>query len=95
MICLANLRSAAGPAMSSPRGGRWLAHLLLVSLALLPLTGHTASRDQAKRIHDRIAGVPPEAAILQAMQDEMRGTENLSVIEGAVDTSTCCASLTR
>jgi hypothetical protein len=31
--------------------------------------------DQAKRIHDRIAGVPPDAVTLQAMVDEMNSTD--------------------
>ena len=42
-------------------------------LATALLSGHAAadSRDQAKRIHDRIAGVPPDPATLDQMADEI------------------------
>lgn len=36
------------------------------------------SRDQAKRMHDRIAGVPPSAATLNAMQTEIDGNDPLA-----------------
>ncbi len=44
------------------------AALLLLAVVSMPLSLHAAERDQAKRIHDRIAGVPPTDAVLTAME---------------------------
>jgi len=44
--------------------------LITASLAL-PVTAAADARDQAKRIYDRIAGVPPSAATLDAMQTKI------------------------
>src|SRR5262249_23088636 len=44
--------------------------LISASLAL-PMTAAADARDQAKRIYDRIAGVPPSAATLDAMQTKI------------------------
>jgi hypothetical protein len=41
--------------------------LLLASCALASITTHAGSREQAKRLHDRLAGTPPTAAVLDAM----------------------------
>ena len=40
---------------------------LLVALAQLTQTAHAGVAEQAKRIHDRIAGVPPSATVLSQM----------------------------
>jgi hypothetical protein len=40
-------------------------------VAAFALTAHAGPREQAKRIHDRIAGVPPTAAVLDAMATEI------------------------
>ena len=48
----------------------------LACLALLLCVTQTAladARDQAKRIHDRIAGVPPTDSVLQLMQADIEG----------------------
>ena len=37
--------------------------------AVLIAPAHAGYREQAKRLHDRLAGVPPTAAVLQQMQD--------------------------
>ena len=45
---------------------------LVATLGLLACTTALATeRDQAKRIHDRIAGVPPTASVLDAMQADI------------------------
>lgn len=53
----------------------WAMSLLLIGLACmaLGLSGlvHADEWDQAKRMHDRIAGVPPDDATLTAMRDEL------------------------
>jgi len=45
-----------------------LALLLAVTITLPAVAG---PREQAKRMHDRIAGVPPQAAVLDAMEAEI------------------------
>ena len=62
----------ARPAGTRSRGTR--ATVMTVVAALVALTGTTAladSRTQARRIHDRIAGVPPSAAVLDQMSTEV------------------------
>ena len=48
--------------------------IFLVALALsLPVTGMANSRDQAQRIHNRLAGVPADAATLNTMVNLIEG----------------------
>ncbi|MGI9220455.1 MAG: hypothetical protein ACR2QS_05400 [Woeseiaceae bacterium] len=49
----------------------------LVALLSLGLTANAnaGSREQAQRIHERIAGVPPSATVLQDMQDMIDGVQ--------------------
>ena len=43
--------------------------IFVVALALsLPVTGMANSRDQAQRIHNRLAGVPADAATLNCIR---------------------------
>ncbi len=55
------------------RDQRWASSLsrLVVALATLSVMApaHAGYREQAKRIHDRLAGVPPTATVLQQMED--------------------------
>ena len=44
----------------------------MISLGMIA-SAHAGSREQAQRIHERLAGVPPEAAVLQNMQDMIDG----------------------
>jgi hypothetical protein len=46
----------------------------LLSLGLMA-NANAGSREQAKRIHERIAGVPPSDAVLQDMQDMIDGVQ--------------------
>ena len=62
----------ARPAGTRSHGTR--AAVMTVAAALVALTGTAAladSRTQARRIHDRIAGVPPSAAVLDQMSTEV------------------------
>ena len=54
---------------------RSLFQLLAVGLLGFGLasTANAGPREQAKRIHDRLAGVPPSATVLQSMQDDIVG----------------------
>jgi hypothetical protein len=45
----------------------------VVALAACAASAHGGPREQAKRIHDRIAGVPPSAAVLTQMETEVAG----------------------
>jgi hypothetical protein len=44
---------------------------LLVIFCVLAAVAQADTRDQAKRIHDRIAGVPPDDATLTLMADDI------------------------
>jgi len=48
-----------------------LLRVMLAALisAVLVAPAHAGYREQAKQLHDRLAGVPPTAAVLQAMED--------------------------
>ncbi len=48
-----------------------LARIVIVALVALGMMApaHAGYREQAKRIHDRLAGVPPTDAVLQQMED--------------------------
>ncbi|XKG39607.1 hypothetical protein LG327_18240 [Marinobacter sp.] len=44
-------------------------------------------RDQAKRIHDRIAGVPPSPAVLDSMEDDVRNGRAIDAAYAAMESS--------
>ena len=48
-----------------------LGRIVVVALVVLGMMApaHAGYREQAKRIHDRLAGVPPTDAVLQQMED--------------------------
>ena len=60
---------------------RWSKRALLLVLTFITVFGSLAvradERDQAKRIHDRIAGVPPDAATLDTMAADILGGNEL------------------
>ncbi len=45
----------------------------VVALAACAASAHAGPREQAKRMHDRIAGVPPSATVLNLMETEIAG----------------------
>ena len=51
----------------------------------LSLTATAGPREQAKRIHDRLAGVPPTEAVLQAMENDIAGGNALAAANRAMD----------
>jgi hypothetical protein len=57
-----------------------LPYLGLLAIALLASYSHAGSREQALQIHNRIAGVPPTATVLQQMATEI----NAGRIDAAV-----------
>lgn len=62
-----NLKSHAGNCMKR-RVWRWLvAPALFLPISILPAISHAGSLEQAKRLHDRLAGVPADEATLVTM----------------------------
>src|SRR5688500_20003254 len=59
----------------------------IVALAACAASAHAGPREQAKRIHDRIAGVPPSASVLGQMEtlvqngDDERSEEHTSELQ--------------
>ena len=51
------------------RGTPLAAVLVLGLVASWPANGLAGPREQAKRMHDRLVGVPPSAVVLQQMED--------------------------
>lgn len=59
-----------------------------VGLSLLVAQGSQAGpREQAKRIHDRLAGVPPTAATLDAMEADINNNDQIAAAYKAMDNS--------
>ena len=55
---------------------------LLVSL-LFAQQSAAGAREQAKRIHDRLAGVPPSDTVLQQMEDAINGVGGQTILDAA------------
>lgn len=53
--------------------------------AATALQAEAGPREQAKRIHDRLAGVPPTEAVLQAMENDIAGGNPLAAASRAMD----------
>ena len=62
--------------------GTWLSAIVLI---LATATTWAAPRDQAKRIHDRIAGVPPSEAVLDQMTTLVTGGDAVGAAMLATD----------
>jgi hypothetical protein len=56
-------------------------------LSLLSFNSNASSREQAKRIHDRLAGVPPTVAVHNAMIADIDNNDSLSAAYKAMDHS--------
>ncbi len=61
--------TTGGSGSGASRG--WLAAALACLLALQPAIALADARSQAKRLHDRLAGVPPTAAVLDSMATDI------------------------
>lgn len=62
----------SSPAISGSRKG-WLRHSLPLAICIALAAPEVAAgaREQAKQIHDRLAGVPPAASVLDAMEQDI------------------------
>src|SRR5690606_12115144 len=65
--------------------GTWTKAALAALLAAAALSAHAGPREQAKRIHDRLAGVPPTEATLQAMEADIAGGDAIAAAYKAMD----------
>jgi len=68
---------------------RWSKHALFLVLTLITVFGSLSvradDRDRAKRIHDRVAGVPPSDAVLNAMEAAITGGNPVTAALMATD----------
>lgn len=65
-------------------GGLWL---LTGTLLLMSITALAGPREQARRIHDRLAGVPPSEAVLAQMQADIQGGNPVAAANRAMNNS--------
>jgi len=59
--------------------------VIAIACAMSVSLANAGPREQAKRIHDRLAGVPPSAAVLQSMADKLAAGDNLGAAFEAMD----------
>ena len=69
-------------------GRKWIGRFIqILSFGLLSLSvslvSHAGPREQAKRIHDRLAGVPPTEAVLQTMEAQVDTGQPGTAIDAA------------
>jgi len=64
-----------------------VSHALVAALLSVAIAAPAAAgpREQAKRIHDRLAGVPPSATVLQQMEDAIQGGNATAAADIAMD----------
>lgn len=67
------------------RGVPLIATLALGLVGTWPDVGHAGPREQAKRIHDRIVGVPPSEAVLTSMEASIAGGDPIAAAYTAMD----------
>jgi hypothetical protein len=67
--------------------GPWQIALIGILLAGFVATAYAGpvEREQAKRIHDRLAGVPPSDAVLQVMENQIVGGNPVAAAYTAMD----------
>ncbi len=63
----------------------YLPHIGLLSLALISASSMAGSREQALTIHNRVAGVPPSPAVLQAMAAKIDANDVAGAVRIAMD----------
>jgi len=72
-------------------GGLLRVVLAAVLMTMLAAPANAGSREQAKRIHERIAGVPPSDTVLGQMQNAIDGIEPTCSQYGSVTGPQCAA----
>ena len=76
-----HLKSAFGP---------WQIAIIGILMAGLVTTAYAGPREQAKRIHDRLAGVPPSDQVLNQMTNAISSTDPACATYG--ETGATCAA---
>ena len=61
------MKNAVGKIGQLNKNVGFVCRLVIVSCTLMTLHSYAGPREQAKRIHDRLAGIPPSAAVLDQM----------------------------
>jgi len=66
---------------------RWLRRTLPIAIciALIAPQALAGAREQAKQIHDRLAGVPPSASVLNAMEQDILANDPAAAAARAMD----------
>lgn len=72
-------------ASGAPALRQLLSSAVALSLALAALPAHAGSAERAKRIYDRLAGVPPSAAVLASMQTDIDNNNAIAAAYIAMD----------
>jgi hypothetical protein len=65
--------------------GQWQIVVVGVVMAGLVTSAAAGPREQAKRIHDRLAGVPPTEQVLQTMENQIAGGNPIAAAYMAMD----------
>lgn len=82
------MASALGHLQRTPKNRMHLLSILFAGALLLPSVAGADARDQARRIHDRIAGVPPSPGVLAQMQNDIElGNEVDAALRATQDPS--------
>jgi len=71
------MHAISAPSLSLRRARRWRLALALAALLLIDLAAIAGplERDRAKRIHDRLVGVPPDDATLTLMEQDIQASD--------------------
>jgi len=70
--------------------GPWQIAIIGIVMASLVTTVYAGPREQAKRIHDRLAGVPPTDSVLQQMENAIQSSDPACATYG--ETGPTCAA---
>jgi hypothetical protein len=77
------MRITTSPALTDKALHTFITGLMVI--AMTTVTAGDLERRQAKRMHDRLAGVPPSETVLDAMEDELVAGNNLDAASIAME----------
>jgi hypothetical protein len=83
MVLIATVGRRAG-CRSKERSMTRLGTLVAAALALAAAGAQAGPREQAKRIHDRLVGVPPQATVLDAMAADIAAGDPIAAANRAI-----------
>lgn len=78
-------RRRAGASPSVGRMGRLLLACAAALISLQPVAANADARSQAKRLHDRLAGVPPTPAVLDTMAADVAAGRSIDAAYTAME----------